>query len=171
MKEVTGVHIHPNAHSDRWHVYCEYNGFRYHVAFNRRTGELEPDAAKGTMVTLYKNPLPVPDEKNLGKSRHLTRYEPGYFNTVKMDANGATGRTIIPIMLAKAKMLMEAAEAKLAVEAQAEAQRDKEQRRINRINACAAEMYALIDEAHKVLPPGSPWMKRANELRRKIEAD
>lgn len=60
---------------------CEYDGARYHVWLDRKTQEVKPP--------LYKNP-PL----------SLKRDDPGHFDTRKLDLDGATGRKILPAMLA-----------------------------------------------------------------------
>ncbi len=78
-------------------VSCEYDGARFHIWLNPKT--LKPNGDQ----TLYKNSIPE-------------RGEPGSFDTRKLDQNGATGRIIVPAMLAKAAKLKGAHDAKMKME-------------------------------------------------------
>lgn len=133
-KEITDVGVGGSEHSSTYWLGCVYDGARYHVWINKATHQ--PDE-----TTLYKNP-PLGVEKG----------DPGHYWTRKLDLNGATGRMLLPAMLAArdAQGLVQKWRDELAVKAAEELRVAEEARKAERIEAAAPDLYAALEQIKRL---------------------
>ncbi len=121
---VTNIALDSSPHHYRAALSCKYRGARYHIWLTRDTWNPSP-------AVLYKN---TDAPSRFGK-RNPTLY---------LEFEGATGRVLVPAMMAALPGLIQEFEARMQAAKAAEDAKLAEGARQNRITKAAPEMHALL---------------------------
>ncbi len=123
MKEPTNFTLDGPERYGSIAISCEYDGKRYHAWLDRE--KLQPNNGG----TLYQN-----SGKKIGNVRHL-------------DQAGATGRKLMPIMLAKAQELKPDFDQRCAAKIAEQEREQAEAKRVYLIREAAQELFAACELA------------------------
>jgi hypothetical protein len=135
---VTNVSLGGNEHSSFWALACEYDGARYHVWIDVRTGELA-EYTTAEKPTLYKN-----------CALAIKYGQPGHFKTRKLDPTTKENSAIVVAMFAEMIEHGLVAAERQRIAAEAEAQRIANQK-ARTLKAKQEAGEALFDQLRNVL--------------------